>query len=100
MRKQVRILSGGISVGVAALAAAALAATPAVAALQSLSWHVNKSNAYCETLDNGTDLGRMRAAQCRSSVLALQVYTTNTAIQQAKSTAEVAASLDWPGPGH
>lgn len=100
MKKRIRTLSAGISVGVTALTAVVLATTPAAAALKSLSWHTNKSLAYCSSLPHRTTLEQMRQAQCKSEVMALQQIVINEAISRHKSQNEIAAGKDWPGPGH
>ncbi|MGI5401578.1 hypothetical protein ACQEVG_19475 [Streptomyces sp. CA-135486] len=96
MKKTARTLSIGASVGVAALAAVLVTTTPAAAAA-SVRWHVNKSMAYCKTLDNGTTLGKMKRAQCESETLSLQAMLVNESI--ARQT-EILRTLNWPGPGH
>jgi hypothetical protein len=104
MKKRVRTLPAGLSVGVAALAAAVLAATPAAAAQHGLKWNVDKSMAYCKTLDNGTTLGAMKRAQCENATLTKETIIVNEAVTSAKSAdqlaAEAASRGEWPGPGH
>lgn len=86
--------------GVAALAATVLAATPAAAALHSLGWHVNKSVAYCDSLPQRTTVEQMKKASCDSQVITLQQLVVSQAISQGMSQASVAAGKNWPGPGH
>lgn len=100
MKKRARTLSAGLSVGVAALAAAVLTTTPAAAALQSLSWHVNKSLAYCSSLPHRTSVEQMKQAACNSEVINLEALVASEAIARGVATAEIAAGKNWPGPGH
>lgn len=96
-----RTPSSGFSVGVAAVAATVLTITPAAAALHSLSWHVKKSNNYCGSLPRGTTAEQMKKAACESQTLALhQMVITQMQQQQSKTEAEIASSMNWPGPGH
>lgn len=100
LKKRVRALTAGLTVGVAALAAATLTATPAAAALKSLNWHINKSEEYCGSLPDRTTIQRMKKAECESQVLAKTQIAMSQAIARGVSTAEVAAGMNWPGPGH
>ncbi|WP_328670077.1 hypothetical protein [Streptomyces sp. NBC_00328] len=100
MVKRVRTLSAGLSVGVAALAATVLATTPAAAALHSLSWHVSKSQTYCNSLPQHTGVQQMKKAACDSQVITLHQMAVSQAISRGMSEAAVAAGMNWPGPGH
>ncbi|WAZ26512.1 hypothetical protein STRCI_008095 [Streptomyces cinnabarinus] len=100
MKNRARKSLAGLSMGAAALAVVAVAATPAAAAVHSLDWHVKKSTSYCASLYDGTSIGAMKKAACDSQVMSTQMMVTQQAIQTAMGTAEIASKANWPGPGH
>ncbi|MFE7765820.1 hypothetical protein [Streptomyces sp. NPDC057438] len=100
MKKHVRTLSAGLSMGVTILAATVSATTPAAAAPKSLNWHVEKSEAYCRSLPDRTPVQQMKKAECNSLVLITTSIVMNEAISKGVSTAKIAARKNWPGPGH
>ncbi|GGQ81911.1 hypothetical protein AB0G76_35060 [Streptomyces asoensis] len=103
MKKRAKALSAGFSIGVSAFAIAVLAATSASAAINPLSWHVNKSKLYCGNLPTRTPVEQMYKAACDDALFKMQVDVLTKQTQQAWTAAETAryaSSLNWPGPGH
>ncbi|MFG2950953.1 hypothetical protein [Streptomyces adustus] len=98
MKRRVRTVSAGLSVGIAALAAMSLVATPAEAAARSLKSQMQKSQKYCDSLPHRTSVDYMKKAQCDAAVLAAQQWVVAQTTSGAMSETQAVQRASWPGP--